>query len=221
MDYKNGKVYKILNTISDDVYVGSTCQSLSKRLAKHRASITVRTSYNKKLYVLMREIGVENFYIELIEECPCDNIEQLRAIEGKYIRELSTLNTQIAGRTKKQYADETREQRKVYATEYRMKNIESIKEKKKVYTQEHKEHKKAYDAEYRIENIDSIKEKKKIYRQENKDIIKEKRRVYFQEHISKENESIKCTICGGSYISRHKQTHYKTKKHLKAVAAQT
>ena len=34
----------------------------------------------------MEEIGVEHFRIELIEEAPCENIEQLRAIEGKYIR---------------------------------------------------------------------------------------------------------------------------------------
>ena len=51
----------------------------------------------------MNEIGAENFRIELIKECPCENIEQLRAIEGKYIREMGTLNRQVAGQTSSDY----------------------------------------------------------------------------------------------------------------------
>ena len=31
MDYNNGKIYSIRNTIDNDVYVGSTTQPLSKR----------------------------------------------------------------------------------------------------------------------------------------------------------------------------------------------
>ena len=36
----------------------------------------------------MRELGVENVYIELLEECPCDNVEQLRKREGELIRQI-------------------------------------------------------------------------------------------------------------------------------------
>ena len=35
-DYKNGKIYCIRNNINDDIYVGSTTQPLSKRMAWHR-----------------------------------------------------------------------------------------------------------------------------------------------------------------------------------------
>ena len=31
MDYKNGKIYQILNNVNDDVYVGSTTQPLCKK----------------------------------------------------------------------------------------------------------------------------------------------------------------------------------------------
>ena len=91
MDYKNGTIYKIINSITDDVYVGSTTQPLSKRIALHRNNIK---GYKKDraLYSKMNELGVDNFYIELIEECPCDNKEQLRAKEGHFIRQLGTLN---------------------------------------------------------------------------------------------------------------------------------
>ena len=36
MDYKNGKIYQILNNVNDAVYVGSTTQPLCKRLYNHK-----------------------------------------------------------------------------------------------------------------------------------------------------------------------------------------
>ena len=44
MDYKNGHIYKIFNDITNDVYVGSTTQPLSKRIAKHRGDINTQRS---------------------------------------------------------------------------------------------------------------------------------------------------------------------------------
>ena len=41
MDYGNGKIYKIVNTIDNDIYIGSTCQPLSKRMAWHRSHSTM------------------------------------------------------------------------------------------------------------------------------------------------------------------------------------
>ena len=92
MDYKNGKIYKILNTIDDDCYVRSTCQPLSTRMAKHRMDMNSNVKKDRKLYIKMHELGIDKFYIELIEDCPCENKEQLRKKEGEYIRQLSTLN---------------------------------------------------------------------------------------------------------------------------------
>ena len=57
----------------------------------------------------MLKEGVENFYIELIEEYPCDNLEQLRKRERHYIREMGTLNKFIAGRTKSEYVKDNKE----------------------------------------------------------------------------------------------------------------
>ena len=94
-----GKIYKILNNVNDDVYIGSTCQSLSKRMAKHRESVNSVYKKHRPLYAKMRELGVINFYIELIIEYPCENLEQLHAVEGQYIRSQGTLNAAIAGRT--------------------------------------------------------------------------------------------------------------------------
>lgn len=35
-NYSNGKIYCIRNHIDEHIYIGSTCQSLSKRMAYHR-----------------------------------------------------------------------------------------------------------------------------------------------------------------------------------------
>ena len=133
MDYKNAKIYKILNDIDEYVYIGSTCQPLSKRMSKHRQSYKATRKQHYKLYQKMKEIGVEHFYIELIKEAPCENIEQLRAIEGQYIRELGTLNQRVEGRTKKQYVQDTKKQKAEYDKEYREVNKEYRTKQKQQY----------------------------------------------------------------------------------------
>lgn len=46
----------------------------------------------------MREYGLNNFNIELIENLPRSCKGELRAQEGRCIREIGTLNIKIAGR---------------------------------------------------------------------------------------------------------------------------
>ena len=50
MDYKNGKIYQILNNVNDDIYVGSTCQALSKRMYQHRSTCDKSYNANVNLY---------------------------------------------------------------------------------------------------------------------------------------------------------------------------
>ena len=37
-DYQQGKAYKVLSPIDNETYVGSTCQVLFQRMARHRSS---------------------------------------------------------------------------------------------------------------------------------------------------------------------------------------
>ena len=106
-DYQNGKIYKILNDIDGEIYVGSTVNALSHRMAKHRS--TMKTIPHYKLYKHMHELDVENFYIELIENYPCNDVYELRAREGHFIREIGTLNKNVAGRTNKEYMEDNYE----------------------------------------------------------------------------------------------------------------
>ena len=131
MDYKNGKIYKVLNSITDDVYVGSTTQPLSKRMAKHRIDMKTYKK-DRLLYTKMNELSADKFYIELIEQCPCDNKEQLRAREGHFIRQLGTLNALIAGRSKKEWTVENSEHVKRHQHEYYQNNKDKIYKKKRM-----------------------------------------------------------------------------------------
>ena len=73
-------------------------------MRNHRSSIIFGRYINYNIYNAFREHGVENFYIELIGKCPCNDKDELRKKEGEYIRELRpSLNMRIAGRTCKDH----------------------------------------------------------------------------------------------------------------------
>ena len=132
MDYSKAKIYQILNTVNNDVYIGSTCQSLSKRMAKHRGCRNAHYKSHYKLYIKMNELGVDKFYIELIKESPCESVEQLRAIEGEYIRQMATLNARIEGRTQLQYRNDTKDTKREYDKQYRVLNEEKLRNDKNI-----------------------------------------------------------------------------------------
>ena len=132
-DYNGGKIYCIRNTIDNDIYVGSTCQPLSKRMAKHRNRTNEVKYKHIRLYNKMNEHGVGSFYIELIEDCPCESVEQLRRREGHFIREVGTLNSKVSGRTKKEWELENDDHIKQQKREWRAANKEHIAQKDKEY----------------------------------------------------------------------------------------
>ena len=65
MKYQDGKIYKILNSETSDIYVGSTTQKLSKRMTSHRTNF--KSGEMLRLYEKMREIGEENFTLNLLK----------------------------------------------------------------------------------------------------------------------------------------------------------
>ena len=145
--YNNGKIYTIRCKEDNNlIYVGSTVQPLYKRWHQHKCNTYLEHSreYNKYLYIKMRELGIDNFYIELYEQCICNTKEELNKREGQVIREIGTLNKVIAGRTHKEYQDD---------------NKEKIKEYKTKYYEENKDHKKEYDKERRSILYNKINEK--------------------------------------------------------------
>ena len=121
--YKNGKVYKLVNDVDDEIYIGSTCNPLCKRICGHRAD--AKRKPEQPVYRHLNTIGWPNVHIILIENYPCDNVEQLRSRERYYIDLLKpVLNKVIPNRTDKEYRSDNIDKIK----EYRMANKDKIKE---------------------------------------------------------------------------------------------
>ena len=132
-DYKKGKIYKITNDYNNEIYVGSTCDTLIKRFSNHKRGRKCEALKHKPLYTLMNEIGYERFRIELIEEFPCDDKYQLRQREAYYIRQIATLNKVLPFVT----GEEKAETKKAYANSEKRKIIH--KEESKIYYQNNKD----------------------------------------------------------------------------------
>ena len=113
VNYAEGKIYKIYDAENQDqFYIGSTCDKLCRRITGHRNLSKMPMNKNVRLYQYVNNLEHkwENIKIELIEDVKCENIEQLRRAEGKYIREFKApLNKRIEGRTTKEYNDDNRE----------------------------------------------------------------------------------------------------------------
>ena len=103
-----GRVYKITNTITSKLYVGSTTAPLCNRMALHRTQARHYTHMKCKMLVHMRTHGVENFTIHLLEEKTVASVDELHQLEEKWIEQLDTLNNGLnsckafrAGRTQR------------------------------------------------------------------------------------------------------------------------
>ena len=150
-DYNNGKIYTI--RCRDDtslIYVGSTTQKLSQRWNDHKqnARNPIMKEYHFKIYEQMRQYGLDNFYIELYEMCPCESKEQLFKREGEITRLIGTLNSRIAGRTPQEYHVDNKDHKSEYHKKWYLENKEHVKMKVK---QHHEENRDNY--EYRKNKV--------------------------------------------------------------------
>ena len=78
-----GRIYKITNKIDDMVYIGSTVKNLVKRLGDHMSDFN--RGINMKLYEHFRQIGVENFEMELLEWKQVRNLNELHRLEQDWM----------------------------------------------------------------------------------------------------------------------------------------
>ena len=141
--YENAKIYKIVDVGYNKCYIGSTCESLSQRMARHRNDYKANQRIKSKItnsFKLFDEYGLDNCKIELVENHPCGNIEELRRREGFYIKEFDCVNKNIAGRTDKEYKQDNRD----HILELRRENYERHREDKinkaKEYYQQNKDY---------------------------------------------------------------------------------
>ena len=189
-DFGLGKVYVIRNTENANLYVGSTVRTLAQRMAQHR-KIALQND-ERPLYLSMRELGVNKFYIELLKDFPCERKEQLNAEEGQHIRALNSqvpngFNTYVAGRTRKEYRADNKAALAVVHRDYHAANKESLAVYKKEYRNANKEDILARDREYHRANKEAIAARAGVYRDANKEALKAKRHAYYLAHAAEIN----------------------------------
>ena len=180
-DYTKGKIYIIRNSENDLTYIGSTCQTLAQRMAQHRKDMKNPKRQHMRLYKTMIELGKDAFYIELLEDYPCQRQEELLKKEGERIREYqSKLNTVISGRSKQEYHQDNKEKDAEKDKQYYQNNKDRILEHKKQYRQKHKDSIAEKDRRKYQRNKENILEKRRQYYQKNKESIDERKKLYNQ-----------------------------------------
>jgi hypothetical protein len=164
-DYSKAKIYKLVCNVTGEVYFGSTCVGLSQRLQKHKDCFRYGGRCSSKQII---ERG--NYNIILCQECPCENKEQLKAFERKWIEENECINVQLPGRTKKEWYEKNR--------------IEILK----THKEWHDEHK------------GNLKDKKREYYEQNKIEILKKNKEWLDQHEEQKKQYHKqracCPTCG-------------------------
>jgi len=162
-NYQNGKIYTI-RCYKDDskIYVGSTTMTLSKRIAEHRYASVNKEKTKNRWYNEVEDW--KDWYIELYEECPCDNKEQLCKREGEVIREIGNWNKDIAGGSRKEWATD---------------NPEKVEALSKRYHENHREERLEFSKKYHENHCEEKLEYKKAYREADKAKIAENRDKYW------------------------------------------
>ena len=189
-----GFIYKIVNCVDDDIYVGCTKTTLKERFNNHIHNTQCEHYKTIKLYLKMREIGIDKFKVEHLETVSFDDKYELYAREQCYMDELKPfLNMRPA--PDKNY------------NHYKL-NREVQLHKMKIYYEDNREQIIERVHKYASNNKDKISGRGKTYRQEHKEEIKERRSKTF------------ICECGVESSYDHKSRHFRTKRHLEFMKTQ-
>jgi group I intron endonuclease len=96
---KIGKVYKIICSQSNDVYIGSTFNTLRDRWMDHKNRYRVyqkNKSRNMSIHTYFDKYGIDNFKIILIKEYEVVDRKHLESKEQLWINKLKNINIQSA-----------------------------------------------------------------------------------------------------------------------------
>jgi len=187
MKIKKGRVYKVISTTGNEVYVGSTFNTTRDRFKMHKKDYKVykEGKCNKcSVYDIFDKYSVENCKIILIKEYEVCDRKHLEMYESLWILKLKSINKHLPfGEQNIKFL------RKSYKRDHYENNKEEIKEKGK---------------NYRENNIEKIKQKNKNYYEQNK----QKARNYYEQNKQK----ITCE-CGLTLLKISLKRHTKTKIH--------
>ncbi len=194
VNYQNSKIYIIRNNDNNLIYVGATTELyLCKRFEKHKSQ---KCSISNYINNPQNNTDWNEWYIELYENYPCNDKNELNKKEGEIQRlfqsdnNYSLINKKITNKSRQ-------ENNKEYRERYKYK----IKEQKK---------------QYRIDNTEKLKEQQKQYYIDNAEKLKEQKKQYRIDNAEKLKEKITCE-CGCEICKRFLSTHETSQKHIRLM----
>ena len=137
--YSKGQIYKIVSPDFSKCYIGSTCEELSHRMARHRYKyqrhLQGKEPSRYTSFDLFDEFGAEHCKIVWIENCSCSSKKELTAREGFHIQNCECVNKQIIGRSKKEWAqanpDRVKKSKDKYMENHRDRHNKAVREYQK------------------------------------------------------------------------------------------
>jgi hypothetical protein len=217
-NYQNGKIYSIRSHLTDDVYIGSTIETLSNRLSQHKKYykqwVNKISHYTTSYKIIEKDF--DNCYIELVELYPCNSKIELHRREGEIIRATECVNKNIAGRTKKEWCEENKEKIAENKKQWCENNKEKFLEYQKQYRQTNKQQIIIKEKQFYDNNKTKILEQKKQYHLNNKEKITERKKQYYNNNKVKIKQKYTCE-CGKTLRKDGKKNHEKTTKHINFI----
>ena len=135
-------IYRIINTITGDFYIGSS-KNIKERWMSHKKPSRWKKCPNNPMYLDMQKYGVDKFSLEILAEV---EPEQLKKTEQEFIEKLQP--TYNSNRASGWDVERHRERHKESNKEYRKIHKNELKEYNKEYTKIHKNELKEYRKEY-------------------------------------------------------------------------
>jgi Zn ribbon nucleic-acid-binding protein len=175
--YQQGKIYAIICRKTGRRYIGSTCEpTLAKRLAKHVSNFKEWIKHGKLFVSSYDIIKDDDYYIVLLELCPCGSKDELRMCEQKHIDLYECVN--------KVKAFQSEEEALKYRIEYN-----------KQYREEHRDEILERDKNYYEQNRDKVLEKQKQHYEQNRNKVLEKQKQHYEQNRHEKLEKLRERVC--------------------------
>lgn len=192
----SGIVYKINCNETGECYVGSTIQSLHKRMVVHKSKCKALNEGNTHFHYSSIIINRNNFTAEILEAVNFGEDKKILLLkEREWMEKLKPIN-------KVRPVVLNKEEAAKFKKEYRDSNKDLIK------TQKHNDY---------IKHKDSILQKHAEWRNNNRNHIAEYNKKRYEEtkllRSKQSKEKITCS-CGEEICRSSKYKHMKTKRHM-------
>ena len=207
-DFQNAKIYQIWTPGRPDLlpYIGSTTQTLAKRIGGHRRSYKCKQNGKGNDRASFIHIAEEGHRIELIREFPCETRQELLREEGREMRSRECCNQVVPGRTRAEWYEENKERLTAHRRKRYEENKEQVNAHRRKWCEENKESLRAKSKRHYEKHGERVRARVSAYRKANKEQIS-----------AKDRKKITCP-CGSSISRGSRSKHQRSAKHIRKLA---